>query len=90
MADVRTKTLARLREGRVTVLAAHTPPGATRPGYVEAHVTSSQPGTRDLCHRVVLEDGAWSCSCRADGCPHSAAVQLVTGWPSPAARRGAA
>lgn len=88
MSAIRTKTLARLREGRVTVLTAATPPGADRPGYVEAHVTSSQPGAR-LCHRVVLEDGAWRCSCRAAGCAHAAAVQLVTGWPSPAARGGA-
>lgn len=59
---------------------------AAAPGRVKATVQ----GHRAL-YTVRLCDGAWSCSCKAvtdDGqeCAHLPAVQMVTGYPSAAAK----
>ena len=91
MADLRAKALACLRDGRVTVTKAHGAyGGAPGPQRVEAKVASSRP--EHPAHVVDRWDGGeWSCTCPAHArsglpCPHIAAVQLVTGWPSDARR----
>lgn len=79
MSDLRTRSLAYLRDGAVTITAA-------APGHVRATVQ----GHNGL-YTVRLRDAAWSCSCKAvtdDGqeCAHAAAVKLVTGWPTAAVK----
>lgn len=86
MADLRSKTCAYLRDGAVRVLVSRTVKTENRPYHVAAVVKGH------TARRVVdLTDGRWSCTCKAvidDGqpCAHVAAVQLVTGWPSAAAK----
>lgn len=75
---IRTRALACLREGRVTVLGVKLD-AAWRPVAVVARVRSSRDGHQ---YRVMLRAGTWTCDCR-DGmrnntCPHAAAVALVT------------
>lgn len=88
MTDVRTKSLAYLRDGKVTIGSARLPRIADpdRPEFVQARVVGHQ-----ATYRVHLLDGVWSCSCASvwsdcEPCAHLAAVQLVTGHPSAAAR----
>jgi uncharacterized Zn finger protein len=75
---LRSKALACLREGRVTVFGVKLDDG-WRPIAVLARVRSSRDRHP---YRVVLRDGVWSCTCRAglrdEPCPHVAAVALVT------------
>lgn len=90
MADIRAQALTYLRDGKVTIGAARRPVTADRPDFVSARVIGHN-GT----YLVHLLDGVWTCSCKAvtdDGepCPHLAAVKLVTGHPSEAAREVAA
>lgn len=75
---MRSKALACLREGRVTVLGVKLD-AAWHPVAVVARVRSSRD---QHPYRVLLRMGMWSCDCR-DGqhdqpCAHVAAVQLVT------------
>lgn len=86
MADLRAKALGYLRDAKVHVLHARTEPSARRPVEVVA-IVEAHTGVR----RVELTAGSWACSCQAvvsDGqpCAHLAAVQLVTNWPSAAAK----
>lgn len=83
---LRTKALAALREGRVTIIEADPDDDQKRPGSVVARVETSRPNS----HRYYVVDrssGArWACTCDAwqSGmpCAHVAAVQLVTGGAS--------
>ncbi|MGV9536593.1 hypothetical protein ACWEU6_36160 [Streptosporangium sandarakinum] len=77
-ADLRTRALAYLRSGAVTVLRAEAmAAGPHLPEYVHAIVRGFRSD-----HRVLFEAGRWSCSCRED-CAHQHAVRLVTGHPTP-------
>lgn len=73
----RSKALAALRSGRVTVLGACYDPDTLTVIDVLASVASSRDPNRryaiDYCF------SGWACTCGADGCAHIAAVQLVTG-----------
>jgi uncharacterized Zn finger protein len=80
----RTKALAYLREQNVRILTAVTPAEHRRPTYVEAVVR----GHQDF-YQVRLDTDVWTCTCGRAGCPHVPAVQMVTGWPSAAAKAGA-
>lgn len=88
MSEIRPRALACLREGRVAVtLAEH---DGER---IQASVTSSRP-ERTVPYIVDRwpQDSSWSCTCRPGdaaqtSCAHIAAVQLVTGYTSAAARR---
>ncbi|NEA21548.1 hypothetical protein [Actinomadura bangladeshensis] len=81
MPDLRTKTLAYLREENVRIMHADTPPGGTRPDEVRALVRGYQD-----TYRVVLTAGVWSCTCGAEECAHAAAVETVTGYCSAASK----
>ena len=75
---LRPRSLACLREGRVTVLGVKLD-AAWRPVTVVARVKSSRDNHK---YRVRYLAGQWSCDCR-DGlygnpCAHAAAVALVT------------
>lgn len=83
-AEVRRKALVYLRDEKVRIISAGTPEGQLRPYEVTAYVQGHQDR-----HTVRFEAGAWSCSCLRAGCPHRAAVQMVTGWPSAASKGGA-
>ena len=79
MADLRSRALAYLRSGAVTIGAARRPAPAERPEFVSARVVGHH-----AAYLVRLQRGAWTCSCQSvfsDGqtCAHVAAVQLVTG-----------
>ncbi|MEV5710085.1 hypothetical protein [Actinoallomurus sp. NPDC052274] len=75
--DVRAKALGYLRDGRVTVSAATFAGLARVPYDVLAYVDGYRS---TYIVRLVLD--TWACSCATAGCPHVAAVQLVTGHPS--------
>lgn len=86
MTDLRSKSLAYLRDGKVTIGAARRPRKADRPDFVSARVIGHH-----AAYRVHLLAGRWTCSCQtewSDGepCAHLAAVQLVTGHQSAAAK----
>lgn len=82
MPDVRTKVLGYLREQKVRVLFAETVKPDLRPHTVGALVQGYSAR-----YWVEFEGGRWLCSCGAtEPCAHIAAVQHVTGWPSPAAK----
>ena len=88
MADLRAKALGYLRAGAVTVGAARRPKDSDHPDFVSAKVEGHNGR-----YYVHLLDGRWTCSCKAvvdDGqdCAHLAAVQLVTGHESAAAKVG--
>lgn len=74
---LRRGALAALREGRVTVLASHSPigrAGRRRPSGVLAEVDGHSGR-----HLVELDAGSWSCSCATVGlCAHVVAVRLVS------------
>ena len=75
---LRRKALAIIREGRLTVLMVTSGSDALVVDVV-AQVLSSRPGVSPYAVDL-LSDGAWVCTCRADGvCPHIRAAQLVTG-----------
>lgn len=83
---IRNRALGYLRDGKVTVLRSATAEGSRRPHAVQATVR----GHRDTYWIELLPGRGWmsSCSCTAN-CPHIPAVQMVTGWPSAAAKAGA-
>lgn len=74
---LRSKALACLREGRVTVLAIQR--DGDVPDRVLARVRSSRD---DYMYRVEFRAGAWTCGCRNglrdETCGHVEAVRLVT------------
>jgi len=76
--SVRSKALACLREGRVTVYGIKLD-DEWRPTVVLARVLSSRDRHP---YRVQFRDDAWSCDCRegqrGEPCAHVAAVELVT------------
>lgn len=81
--DVRSQACAYLRNGKVTVLAATWDGDARRADEVHAEVVG-----QSATYLVGLSLKGWSCSCdRPADCPHIAAVQIVTGWPSLARRQ---
>ena len=81
MRTARARALNYLRGERVRIVSATTPPHALRPHEVTALVDGHSGR-----YTVRFDAGAWSCSCAAADCPHVAAVQLVTGWPSAASK----
>lgn len=92
----RRSALSALRDGRVAVLLADgvvlaptpTPPVRVT-AYVTAYVTSSRSDPANPTgYFVDLHGGLWTCTRRRDGCTHLAAVQMVTGHPSAAAKEG--
>jgi SWIM zinc finger len=89
MPDLRAKALAALRDGRVTVVHARSHSDRLVPHELIVRVASSRP---DGATYVVdlLDDGTWTCTCRdgiaGEPCAHVAAVQLITGHPSAAAK----
>jgi len=83
---VRNRALGYLREGKVTVLRSATRESGRRPHAVQATVR----GHRDTYWVELMPGQGWMSSCGCEGdCPHRAAVQLVTGHPSAAAKAGA-
>lgn len=94
MADsgVRSRALAALRDGRVTITLARSATPSGPPEAVCAFVDSSRGN--GLRYVVDLMAGAWHCTCGITvvECVHVAAVQLVVGHESAAAKtvRGAA
>jgi hypothetical protein len=82
----RSKALAYLREQRVRVVLADTAGGSIQPYRVEAIVRGHQSD-----YMVELGAGVWYCTCNAakTDCAHRAAVQMVTGHKSAAAKAGA-
>jgi hypothetical protein len=82
VADVRERALHYLRDGAVRVHHAARVAGGPR---IPREVVADVVGHRST-YVVTLDDGRWHCTCRTDGCPHTAATQLVTGWPSVAAK----
>lgn len=85
MGDVRSKALGYLRDGRVAVLNARTERPERKAGSVGAIVRGHRGE-----HWVRGHGGDWWCTCNGEDpaadCAHIAAVQLVTGWPSAAAK----
>jgi hypothetical protein len=81
MPDVRSKALSYLRDERVRVLFAETTKPNLRPHTVGALVQGFQGR-----YWVEFERNRWLCSCGTADCAHLAAVQLVTGYPSVAAK----
>lgn len=84
--DVRASACSYLRNGAVTVFTATGKGDDGAPLAVRAHV---QGQSRQYFVRRNY-DGQWLCSCEmeGDGCPHIAAVQLVTGHPGLARKPG--
>lgn len=83
MPDLRTKALGYLRDGKVTVLGALWDRPALHPHTVSAIVQGFQG--RYWVRRN--PERGWLCSCGStETCAHLAAVQLVTGYPSAAAK----
>ena len=87
MTDMRTRALAYLRDGNVTVWHTRTRRGDRAPQEVVAVVNGHHAR-----YQIQMRHQTWSCTCQAvtsDGttCAHAAAVQLVTGHPSPAAKQ---
>lgn len=83
MADLRSRALGYVREGRVVVTTAATLPDARRPALVVATVRGHQ-----AAYTVTLNpQSGWACTCwRTDACAHLAAVAISTGAPGYAAR----
>lgn len=86
MADIRTRALAAIREGRVRIRTATTRDGDPRPHFIVA-VVYGHTGR----HRVVYGPTMplWNCSCGQATCAHIAAVALVGGDPSLARKEAA-
>lgn len=83
MPDIRSKALGYLRDGRVVVLGALWERPALHPHTVSAIVQGTQG--RYWVRRS--QERGWLCSCgMAEPCAHTAAVQLVTGYPSAASK----
>lgn len=83
MASMRSKALGYLRGQNVRVVVAMTRPDTIQPHYVEAIVRGHNGD-----YLIALDAGQWTCTCdgaRRD-CAHRAAVQMVTGHKSAAAK----
>ena len=79
-----TTAVQALQAGRVLIRHAEILGGGhkdPRPGVVIGFVRDID-GTP---YRVDLLNGGWTCKCGADGCPHVATVQYVTGYARPPA-----
>jgi len=76
VSTVRSRALACLREGRVTILLAE--PSDDGPAVVLAAVGSSRTGGPTYAVDFTPRNG-WTCTCNRPDCPHVAAVQIVTG-----------
>jgi len=74
-ADVRSQACAYARNGSISVVSA-TP--ASEDGRQAGHVIAYVAG-QSRTYQVTLGKRGWSCTCEEPDCPHSAAVQLVTG-----------
>lgn len=72
--DVRAQACAYARNGQIRVVKAGR---GDPPAMVRARVAGQR-----CTYFVRLNDGVWVCSCSEDGCPHVAAVALVTGHDS--------
>jgi len=82
MSDLRSRALSALRDGRVTILHARTRRTDRTPCELVA-VVQGFTGK----HVVDYDKGAWTCNCdNPPPCAHVAAVALVTGHESPAAK----
>ena len=83
MADLRAKALSYLRDGKVTILSAR----SERPERTARSVGAIVQGFHGE-HWVRGELAGWRCTCNgeapASDCAHIAAVQLITGHPTPA------
>lgn len=89
MSGIRERALSCLRDGRVQIMLARTTTADVlndqAPFEVMAFVTSSR--TANVRYVVDFMSSAWGCTCRdGRGCAHIAAVQLVTGHESAAAK----
>lgn len=83
MADIRSKALGYLRDGNVMVFAAKSMDDGCPPVELSACVRG-----HNAVYVVDLTVAlGWMCSCGRERCAHVAAVQLVTGHRSPAAKR---
>lgn len=85
---LRSRALAILREGRLTVIYARNT-GDSEPDQLVVAVRSSRDGGGT--YAIDFLDGAWTCTCR-DGaqnrpCAHMEAARLVTGHHNLAAAR---
>ena len=76
MTTPRSRALACLREGRVTILSAEAGEGS--PAVVVAAVRSSRTGGPRYAVDLTFR-GGWSCTCDRPDCAHIAAVQIATG-----------
>lgn len=80
--SIRTKALAYLRDGNVIVRSAVPADHGRAPFQVRADVIGQNS---TYLVQLTTCDG-WTCTCKNDGCAHVAAVQLVTGHKSAAAK----
>jgi hypothetical protein len=88
MGDIRSQACVYLRNGLVDLLEVVGPDGTSTGQWRNAasHVRAVVNGHASR-YEVALVDGMWSCTCSESApCPHAAAVQTVTGWPSLARR----
>lgn len=81
MPDLRTSALAYLRDQKVRVLEAITHGDELRPVVVRALVQGHNGR-----YEITFANNVWSCTCGRGECAHVAAVALITGWPSAAAK----
>jgi hypothetical protein len=83
MASTRSKALGYLRGQNVRVVTATSRPDTIQPLYVVAIVRGHNGD-----YLVTLDAGQWTCTCDAArrDCAHRAAVQMVTGHKSAAAK----
>jgi hypothetical protein len=85
MPDLRAKALGYLRDEKVRVLYAATIKPNLRPHTVGALVQGFNGR-----YWVEFDSDRWLCSCgSSEACAHVAAVQIITGWPSPASKAAA-
>ena len=79
---LRPKALAILREGRLTVISAETPPYLDAPAEAIVTVKSSRPGGPTYVVDVDRHVPGFSCTCGSEPCAHAAAARLVLGRTS--------
>ncbi|MER7361880.1 hypothetical protein [Nonomuraea wenchangensis] len=80
--DVRSQACSYARNGKVAIVSAAPAEGDhRRAGSVTAYVEG-----QSRRYQVTLGRHGWSCTCEETGCPHAAAVQLVTGYDGLASR----
>lgn len=85
MSETRKKALTYLRDGKVTV---HSASRSNERGRRVPCIVSADVIGQHSTYMVGLPYGKqeWTCTCHNDDCAHVAAVQLVTGHPSKAAK----